>query len=132
MSDKAKFRIGGLCILEAFLLFGSGMTLMNQEYVNLGATQRQAEILYRSGIFELLVPKTGCGSVSHVAFYDLRNLALIFVGSLPGLLNRHRYGPVIVTLLKLFRDNFAPIYKTIVLGLPIPALARDTSAHTVR
>jgi hypothetical protein len=37
MSDKAKFRIGGLCILEAFLLFGSGMTLMNQEYVNLGA-----------------------------------------------------------------------------------------------
>lgn len=36
MPDKMKLRIVGLCILAAFLLFGGGMGLIGQGYVNLG------------------------------------------------------------------------------------------------
>lgn len=36
MSDTLKLRIIGLCILAAFLLFGGGMTLLDQGHVNLG------------------------------------------------------------------------------------------------
>lgn len=38
MHNKPKLRIFGLCILAAFLLFGGGMTLLDQGYINLGLT----------------------------------------------------------------------------------------------
>ncbi len=38
MHNEPKLRIVGLCILAAFLLFGGGMTLLDQGYINLGLT----------------------------------------------------------------------------------------------